>query len=508
MRVVKRIAAAVLALLLLAVAAFAIGVLWPQDRLPAVRTTARIAFVRVAVVDVASGTIVPEQTVIVDRGRITAVGPHGSVFVPGGARVVDGRGRWLIPALWDMHTHVYAVSPLLDLPLYIAYGVTNVRDMQGCPAPGDPFAACPEEKRRWTEEAILGRRVGPRIVASTSWMANGPGMVARLGDVPPFFDTATPDDARRFVRHFAGKVDAIKVYDRIPRDAYLALVDEARRLGVDVVGHRPHAVSAIEAAAHQKSIEHARFLLHESYPGAAELRAKGGTRAWREDRRRMLDEHDPRMAQAIFEAMRRNGTWYVPTHLTRWSDAYADAPAVREDPLLRYLHPLVKRQWLEDIDEIVADDPSPEARATYREFYEKGLQLTGAAHRAGVKVLAGSDYIVAGADLHRELRHLVAAGLSPAEALRAATLAPAEYFGLQHAYGTIAAGKVADLVLLRADPLRDIRNSEQIEAVVFNGNLYDRAALDGIERHVQRQARSWSVGCKIVWRFVKNPAGY
>jgi adenine deaminase len=92
--------------------------------------------------------------------------------------------------------------------------------------------------------------------------------------------------------------------------------------------------------------------------------------------------------------------------------------------------------------------------------------------------------------------------------LRAATLSPAEYFGLQHQYGTVTAGKVADLVLLGANPLDDIRNTERIEAVIFNGNLYDRAALDRIERHVERQARSWSVGCKIVWRFVKNPGGY
>jgi len=97
----------------------------------------------------------------------------------------------------------------------------------------------------------------------------------------------------------------VQVYDRIPRDAYLALVDEARRLGLDVVGHRPHAVSAIDAAAHQKSLDHARFLLHESFAGSAELRAQAGTAAWREDRRRMLDEHDPAMAAAVFEAMAR-----------------------------------------------------------------------------------------------------------------------------------------------------------------------------------------------------------
>jgi imidazolonepropionase-like amidohydrolase len=339
-------------------------------------------------------------------------------------------------------------------------------------------------------------------------MANGPGIVKRLKNVPAFFDTNTPEQAREFVRHFAGTVEAIKVYDRLPRDAYLALVDEARRLNIDVVGHRPYAISAIEAAAFQKSIEHARFILHESFAGSAELRAKAGSAQWHEDRRRMLDQHDPQMAQAIFEAMKRNGTWYVPTHVSRWVDAYAEQPSVREDPLLRYLHPLMKRQWLEDVDETLAKDPSPEARETYREFYRKGLELTGAAHRAGVKILAGTDYIVAGADLHRELEHLVAAGLTPPEALRTATLAPAEYFGLENQYGAVAAGKIADLLLLNANPLEDIRNTRQIEAVIFNGNLYDRSALDRISNHVERLARSWTVACKIIWRFIKNPVFY
>jgi imidazolonepropionase-like amidohydrolase len=338
-------------------------------------------------------------------------------------------------------------------------------------------------------------------------MANGPGMVARLGDVPSYFDTANPDQARRFVRHFAGKVEAIKVYDRLPRDSYFALVDEARRLRMDVVGHRPFAVSAIEAAANQKSIEHARFILQESFPGSAALR-NVRTAEWREDRARMLREHDPRMAQAIFAAMKQHGTWYVPTHLTRWSDAYADDPSVREDELLRYLHPLMKRQWLEDLDELVAEDPSPAARETYRRFHRKGLELTGEAYRAGVKVLAGTDYIVAGADLHRELQQLSAAGLPPAAVLRAATIHPAEYFGLNQEYGTVDAGKVADLVLLDANPLDDIRNTQKIAAVIFQGRYYDRAALDRISQYVERQARSWTAGCKIVWRFVKNPGGY
>ena len=494
----------------LAVALFFVGVLWPLPAAEPVVTGHPVAFVGATVVDVERGVSVPGRTVLVERGRIAAVGPDGGVALPPRTRRVDARGRYLIPALWDMHAHVFAVSPLLDLPLYVAYGVTGVRDLQSCPREGDPFISCPEDKRRWTREAEEGRRVGPRIVYTTSFMANGPGMRERISGVPRFYGTETPEEARAFVRHFAAQgVDGIKVYDRLPREAYFALAAEARRLGLEVVGHRPHAVSAVEAAAAgQRSVEHARVFLHEAYPGSAALRAAAGTERWREERQRMVDEHDPAMAQEIFAAFVAHGTWYVPTHLTRWRDAYADHPAVREDTLLRYLHPLMKWQLTEDLDATLTADSSAEARRGYRDFYLKGLELTGAAHRAGVKVLAGTDYVVAGADLHRELVQLVAAGLSPAEALRTATLNPALYLGMEREHGSISPGKVADLVLLDADPLRDIRNTQRIRAVVFNGNLYDRRALDGLHAAVRARARSGSVGCKLLWRFVRQPASY
>jgi imidazolonepropionase-like amidohydrolase len=495
-------------MLALGVVVFAVGVLWPEPVLTPARTLSPIAIVDVAIVNVEGATLVPAQTVVLEGGRIAAVGAAQDVTVPADALVVNGGGTSLLPAFWDMHTHVYAFAPLLDLPLAIAFGVTNVRDMQGCPQAGDPFIACAEDKRRWTEEALAGARVTPRIVASTSFMANGPGMRERLGNVPAYFDTSTAEEARQFVRHFAGQVDAIKVYDNLPREAYLALIDEARLLGLDVVGHRPHAVSALEAAARQKSLEHARFLLHESFAGSAALRAQAGTAAWREDRQRMLDEHDPAMAAAIFTAMAREGTWYAPTHLTRWADAYAEEDAVRKDARLRYLHPLLQWAWREDVDALLARDPSPEARETYRAFYRKGLALTGAAQDAGVRVLVGTDYLVSGPDVHRELEQLVLAGLTPAEALRAATLSPAEYFELDTQFGRVEAGYTADLVLLDANPLDDIRHTTRIRAVVFDGALYDRKALDAIDAHVRAQARSWTVAAKILWRFVRNPVDY
>ena len=497
-------------MLLSVIALFVLGLVWPLPSATPVVADRPIAIVGGGVLDVVAGTFTPGRTVLVEGGRITAVGAADSVRIPAGTRTIAAAGRVVMPALWDMHAHVYAVAPMLDMPLYIAYGVTNVRDMQGCPKPGDPFIACAADKQRWTAEAVRGERVGPRIVESTSFMANGPGMLDRLSGVPAFFATATPEDARAFVRHQQAQgVDAIKVYDLLPRDAYFALVAEARAKGLRVVGHRPLAVSAVEAAnAGQLSVEHARVFLHEAFPGSEALREAAEHGGWKEDRRRMVDEHDSAAAQAIFAAFVATRTWYVPTHLTRWVDAYADDAAVREDSLLRYLHPLMKWQWLEDVDATVARDTSTAARKAYRDFYRKGLEITGAAQRAGVGILTGTDYIVAGADVHRELEQLVLAGLSPAEAMRTATVNPARYMNATADHGSIEVGKVADMLVLDANPLGDIRNTRRIHAVVFNGNLYDRAALDELHDIVRRRARSWAVGCRILWEFIRNPVSY
>lgn len=508
MRIVARFFRVCLIVIFLLIVLFTVGVNWPEQTVNPIHTTSPLLISNVSIVDVKEGKSIPHQDVLLDKQRIISTGNTNELSVPANAIHINGKGRFLIPSLWDMHTHIYKITPLLDLPLYISYGVTNVRDLLSCPNTRDPFIPCPEDLKRWSRAATNNQLVGPRIQGISSWLLNGPGVHKNVKGLPDFFGTANAEQAREFVRYYHGKVDAIKVYDHISREAYFAVVDEAKKLGMDVIGHRPHAISVVEAATHQKSIEHARFILHESFTGSDALRDAAQKGEWKEDRRRMLDEHNSEKANAIFSALKAAGTWYVPTHLTRRVDAYGDDPVVLQDPLLRYLHPLMKWQWLEDVNKTVAEDPSPEARKTYREFYQKGLTLTGDAHKAGVKILVGTDYIVAGATVHDELQELVLAGLSPAEALRAATLSPAEYFGRTRDYGEVKPGRMADLILLNKNPLENIRHSLSIEAVVFNGNLYPRSTLNSIEQLVEQRARSWTIGCKILWEFIKSPGAY
>ncbi len=507
-RLLKKLAIYILGAIALVALLFTIGVWWPDEKAQPVDTNFPIVIRGVNVVDTIGGNLLSNQTIFINKKKIQFVGHDAELSLPEKVIEINGRGQFAIPALWDMHAHIFKVTPLLDLPLYIAYGVTNVRDMTSCPKAGDPFVPCPEDLRGWDSAALNNALVGPRIQGIASWQLNGPGIHKRMKGLPLFFGTEDQKQAREFVHYYAGRVDALKVYNYIPREAYFALVAEAKKVGLDVVGHRPHAVSAVDAARNQKSIEHARFILHESFSGSEALRASVVKGSWREDRRAMLDQHDPELANDIFEAMKANGTWYVPTHLTRRVDAYGEDPIILEDPILKYLHPLMRWQWLEDVNKTIAEDPSPEGRQTYKEFYKKGLELTGQAHRAGVKVLAGTDYIVAGITVHDELEQLVLAGLSPLDALRAATVGPSEYFDLQDEFGAIKKGMSADIVLLNKNPLVDIKNTKAINSVIFDGNYYDRDSLDNLEALVVKRARSWSIACKILWEFIKNPVGY
>jgi hypothetical protein len=327
-----------------------------------------------------------------------------------------------------------------------------------------------------------GNLVGPRLLALGSWPANGPRGIPK--GVPEFFGTSNAEQARQLVRYFAErKLDFVKVYDNISREAFFAYADEARKLGLVLMGHVPIAVSAIEASnAGMKSFEHARVFLYNCFPGAAEfsrLGRQGPNTKWR---RRMIDEYDPKICRDVFSTFVRNGTRYVPTHLTRKMDAFADDPAFRQDPRSKYITKTLWKAWNDDADGMVKSDPSPEGRKAMMDFYTKGLEITGAAHKAGVNVMLGTDssdsYVFPGFAVHDELQELVTAGLTPAEALKAATWNGAEFLGRTADLGSIEKGKLADLILLEGNPLTDISNTRKIAAVVLNGQYLDRSALD------------------------------
>lgn len=407
-----------------------------------------LAITHVTVVDVASGGLVPGQNVIVRGGRIIAVGDTARVAVPAGATVVAGRGKFLIPGLWDMHVHALfdAEVARIFLPRFVAEGVTGVRDMGG-----------KVEVMRAARFAILaGTLVGPRIVAAGR-ILDGPQPV----DSSVSIAVGTPEQARAAVDSLANHgADFIKVYTLLPRAAYFAVLREAARLHLPVAGHVPADVTTLEAAdSGQRSIEHLRDEVEPLCKAAADA-ACG----------RLLD------------SLRAHHVWLVPTLVVLRMKALLNDSLVTADPRVATMPELVRNAWA-GIRTGKADRP-PAYWREKRVRYLGELALTSAAWKDSVRLLAGTDagalYTYPGSSLHDELAQLVRAGLTPAAALRAATLGPAEYLGATDTLGRVTVGRVADLVLLDADPLADIRNTRSIRAVVLRGRLFGREALDAL----------------------------
>jgi imidazolonepropionase-like amidohydrolase len=294
----------------------------------------------------------------------------------------------------------------------------------------------------------------------------------------------TPEEGRAAVTASKREgSDFIKVYNGLSRESYLAIVDEARRQHLDVVGHVPFAITAADAAeAGQRSIEHLSGVLEgcTSQPHPIVL---GGDHAWH------LAHFDPRLADSLFATFVRDGTWHVPTLVLRRAFAHAPEYASASDARLDYVPGRVRAAW--ENDRRIAGRRSA-FFAQLEQVFEKDRDLVGRMHRAGVRFLAGTDlgnpYIYPGFSLHDELGLLAGSGLTPLEALQSATLGPAEFFRATDSLGTIEPGKVADLVLLDASPLDDIANVGHIAAVCAHGALLGRATLDKLLNDVQAQA--------------------
>jgi imidazolonepropionase-like amidohydrolase len=286
--------------------------------------------------------------------------------------------------------------------------------------------------------------------------------------------------------------DFVKVYSLLPRDAYFGIADEAKQQGLSFVGHVPFSVSPAEASdAGQKSVEHLTGILIECSDKEAELRA-GVVRAHSPAARARaeavaLETYDSQKAAALFERFAKNQTWQCPTLTVLRSNAYMGDQKFRNDPRLRYVSRQIRQRWGQRLA-----NRNEENYADAKRVFQKEAEIVGAMRRAGVPLLAGTDtgnpFCFPGFSLHEELALLVVAGLTPVEALRSATLSPARFFGLDQSIGTIEQGKIADLVLLDADPLQDIRNTQKINAVITNGRLFDRKALDKMLAEAESEA--------------------
>jgi imidazolonepropionase-like amidohydrolase len=449
-----------------------------------------LVITHVTVIDATGAPARPDQTVVIKDGRIVALGKSADTLVPAGAETVDGAGKFLIPGLWDMHAHIAAANPAGArdyLALYLANGVTGVREMH---------AYSPDMIFNLRKEIDAGRLTGPRIVACGA-MIDGPNPTAG----PSALVAADAEQGRAAVQSLKKRgADFIKVHSKLPRDAYFAIADEAKKQGLPFAGHVPESVSALEASdAGQRSIEHLTGLWITCSTNEEALR-KETTAALRSGRPEDLvllfrlllkpvDSFSESKAQALYERYVRNHTWHTPTLVVIRALGSLDDPRFTADSRVKYLSPFVRRFW---------DVKGPLIQALVqtvpgrKRIYQRSLEEVGKMHRAGVEILAGVDspfpFCFPGFSVHDELALLVEAGLTPLAALQTATRNPARYLDRLADLGTVEKGKIADLVLLNANPLDDIRNSQRIAAVVTRGKLLDRETLRKMLADVEQRS--------------------
>jgi hypothetical protein len=434
-----------------------------------------IAFVHVAVVDVRSGETQPDMTVLLSKNRISQIGSSKIVHVPKNVYTIDARRKYLIPGLWDMHVHSLWDSkrPVTFFALFLANGVTGVREM------GGPMPAV--DQVRWRNQVATGAVLGPRLVVPGPFV-DGPHPIW-----PGSIKVSTADDGKRAVDWLkAAGVDFVKVYTNVPRPAYFGIAEEAKKDGIPFLGHVPLVIGLDEASnAGQESIEHLAqggILLYCSSK-SDELKAALMTGMNSNQlNNQMVDTYNPARAATLFSLFVKNDTWQVPTLTIRHARPYLQELQAANDPRLKYIPKDVADSWGPKADARQPTDP--EILASRKRLFQKEIELVGVMHRAGVKLLAGTDtgnpFCFPGFSLHDELGFMVQAGLTPLESLQTATINPAEFLGLSKILGTVEKGKIADLILLDANPLENIANTKRIAAVVSSGRLLDRKALDGL----------------------------
>lgn len=455
-----------------------------------------LAIAHATVIDPATGSVRADQTVVIAGGRIQRVVPSENYQPEKGARIIEARGKYLIPGLWDMHVHIAGISADpkwskdVILPLLIAQGITGVRDMGGDL----------NSLRAWKQNIEAGKLLGPHI------FAGGPMIVPSGKKTPEQWPVTAAEEARLAVRQLKQQgADFIKIISVPSREIFFAVAEEAKKEKIPFVGHVPLAVTASEASdAGMRSIEHIVYsnLALDCSSKEKELRSAVPEARKNHDEAataRILAEavntYSPDKASALWATFKKNGTWVTPTLVSiEVQTPQAKSPEEQSsDPRLQFVPASLQKEW----DPRDPKNRFPEAdQKWWTNQYANDTRLTAEMHKAGVPLLAGSDsldrFVFPGFALHQELALLNQQGLTPLEALRAATSDAAKFLGRQGEFGVITNGAHADLILLDENPLEKISNTTRIFAVIREGMYLDRTALDKLLSRARDAAKAVS----------------
>ncbi len=458
--------------------------------------TPATAIIDINVVDVTRGEIHYGQTVVIVGGRIQAIAPSGNAQIPASALRVPGEGRYLMPGLWDMHVHLRGdlKNPAIRmadenaalLDLFLPNGITGIREMGGDLA---------DDVLRWRGEIAAGKRMGPRILtAGRKIDREPPAWPGSLG-------VKTEAEAREAVRQVKQSgADFVKIYfSEVSPEVLHGVVDEAHKLRLRVTGHMPLNMSIQEfIETGVDGMEHAQYLPagdREEYDRFVKERAHRRDTPWAMDametNARLLAMEDSKQSEVVYRRMAEKQFWVTPT-LTVYEHVIEQASRdYEQDARKRYIFPSIWASW----DAKTGDRTTLQGRPLEirKISFKRWQDGTVAAHKAGVPMLLGTDsgadnvHTIPGWSIHEELEALVKAGLSPVEALRMGTIDAARWRGEDATEGSVEPGKVADLVILRSNPLEAIRHTEEIDAVFKNGKQYSRADLDAMLRGVEER---------------------
>ncbi len=444
------------------------------------------------IVDVEHARTLAGQAVVVRGNDIVAVGADDAIAKTWHAeRSIDGGGRYLIPGLWDMHVHFGGGPELIEenkalLPLYIAHGITTIRDCSG---------DLPEQVLAWRDEIAGGRLDGPQLFTSG----------AKIEGIHPVWkgtiEVGSKDEVDAAIRReLADRVDFVKITDStLDPQLFLYAVERAKAAGLRTSGHIPMALTVEQAvSAGISSIEHIDYAYKAGVKDEAAIAADfAAGRIDRAEANKRLDRgFDKATAMAAYRDFARKGVSVTPTLDGGRILAFLDADTHANDAYLAYIGPGLRKTYDWRIER--AAKASPEAIAARHAHFDHLAKVLPMLQQAGVTIMAGTDagflnsFDYPGIGLHNELTLYVEKGLTPAQALSAATRAGPAWFGKLDRYGAVATGKAADLVLLDKNPLKDINATRAIDTVVLRGHAYDRAALDAMLAQTRAKVAEWN----------------